>query len=359
MSAAGEGRRTCVHCGLPLAANAEAFCCTGCFVANHLLGRDRAGESGADRLLARLVVGAFLAMGVMVFSLALYGLPAAGESETALALRGILRLGALALSTPVLVLLGGPLLDAVVALRRWASADALVLVGASAAFGASAWSTLNDGADVWFETATMILVLVTLGRWLDVRARERASVRLERLARERVPRASRLDGASEQSVAPERLAPGDRVRVRPGEEIPVDGKIVDGEALVDLASLTGEAEPRAARVGDRVLAGTRPIDGALVVETEAACGARVRDEIERTLAQAFANRPRLVLLGDRVAALLLPGVCLLALGTLAWRWRLHGFGDGALSALSVLLIACPCAFGLATPLAFWVALGEA
>lgn len=167
----------CAHCGLPCprAGAAASFCCSGCFLAHRLRGADLAGAP--DRLFARVVLAAFLAMGVMVFSLSLYGAlldpGTEGVGEAASALRGVLRLGAMLFALPVFALLGLPLWDAVVTLRRFLSSEALVLVGASAALAASVWNTLRGGGEVWFDTATMVLLLFSLGRWLEVRARER------------------------------------------------------------------------------------------------------------------------------------------------------------------------------------------
>ena len=355
----------CEHCGLPLARSARRFCCSGCYVASHLLARGADDVAGggdrrpSDRLLARLVLSAFLAMGVMVFSLSLYGLDGRVDEGAAVALQGLTRLGALVLSLPVLFLLGVPLVDAVVSLRRWLSADALILAGTAAAWCVSLWNTFTDGGKVYYETATMVLVLVTLGRWLEVRARERARERLGVLASDRNPVAVRVDAAGEQDVAPDDLRVGDCVRVRPGEEVPVDGTVVEGRSFLDVADLTGEETPTAAACGERVLAGSRALDGTLLVRAEAVRGGRLRDEIERLLAEALTARPSLVRSADRVAALFLPVVLILASAAGVWRgWRL-GPEEGLLTALSVVLIACPCALGLATPLAFWVALGEA
>ncbi len=357
-------RAGCEHCGLPLTRSGRRFCCSGCYVAAHLLSRgDGDAQDGprrtSDRLLARLVLSAFLSMGVMVFSLSLYGLEGRVDSEAGEALQGLTRLGALALSLPVLFLLGVPLVDAVVAMRRWLSADVLILAGTGAAWCVSLWNTFTDGPTVYYETATMVLVLVTLGRWLEVRARERARDRLTSLVADRSPDATVVDAAGERSVAVDDVRVGERVRVRPGEEVPVDGVVLEGRSFLDASSLTGEETPAAAAAGDRVLSGARVLDGSLLVRADSVRGARVRDEIERLLSEALTARPALVRTADRAARVFLPAVLLLAVGAAAWRgWRL-GPEQGLLTGLSVVLIACPCALGLATPLAFWVALGEA
>ena len=357
---------SCAHCGLPLAPGAsrdaeegEAYCCSGCFLA-HRLGH-RGLEARTDRLFARVALSAFLAMGVMVFSLSLYGgmFHEQGELAGAQALAGIYRLGALAFSTPVIVLLGLPLADAVVQLRRWLSAEALILLGTLSAWGVSVWNTFRGGGDVYFDTATMVLLLYSVGRWLDVRAREKATEELRRIVPERESPVTLLDGATEREVLATELKPGDRVRVRPGEIVPVDGEVESGRSFADTSALTGESQPRSLGPGELVHAGVTLVDGSLVVCTRAGVGSRLRDEIERLLQEALTQRSRLVRLADRIAGALMPFVFVLAAMVVALRWSEHGPEQAWLDGLSVVLISCPCALGIATPLAFWSAMGEA
>ena len=357
---------SCAHCGLPLAPGAsrdaeagEAYCCSGCFLA-HRLGH-RGLEARTDRLFARVALSAFLAMGVMVFSLSLYGgmLHEQGELAGAQALAGIYRLGALAFSTPVIVLLGLPLADAVVQLRRWLSAEALILLGTFSAWAVSVWNTFRGGGDVYFDTATMVLLLYSVGRWLDVRAREKATEELRRIVPERESPVTLLEGAVEREVRAAELQPGDRVRVRPGEIVPVDGEVESGRSFADTSALTGESQPRSLGAGDLVHAGVTLVDGSLVVRTRAGVGSRLRDEIERLLQEALTERSRLVRIADRIAGVLMPCVFVLAAVVVALGWNERGPEQAWLAGLSVVLISCPCALGIATPLAFWSAMGEA
>jgi len=362
-SSATPGSVACAHCGLPLqranSADEERYCCSGCYLAHRLSHRGL--EASTDRLLSRVVLSGFLAMGVMVFSLALYSrvLHDDGDGATAQALTGIFRLGALAFSTPALVLLGVPLFDAVVALRRWLSAEALILVGAASAWGVSTWNTFRGGGEVYYDTATMVVVLYSLGRWLDVRAREKATEELRSLAPEReTPVARVLDGA-EELVAIAALRPGDLVRVRPGEIVPVDGEVVAGRSFVDASALTGESLPRSVGEGDPLHAGAVLVDGSLVLRASAVVGSRLRDEVERLLREAMEQRSRWVRVADRLAGALLPFVLLLAVATVYVRQGVAGWEAAWLDALAVVLISCPCALGIATPLAFWTAMGAA
>jgi Cu+-exporting ATPase len=152
---------------------------------------------------------------------------------------------------------------------------------------------------------------------------------------------------------------GDRVRVRPGEPVPVDGRVLEGRAFLDRAALTGESQPAAAEPGARVLAGAVALDGALLVEAEAVGGGRVRDEVERLLEEALGRRGGAVRLADRLAAVLMPVALFLALGTFAATLPGRGLEAASMAALAVVLVSCPCALGIATPLAFWTALGAA
>lgn len=349
---------TCAHCGLPAAAT---FCCAGCAMAWSF----RRGEPGGDPFLARVVLSAFLATGVMVFSLALYsgffsgGNPKEMTSDAAAALRGVYRVAALLLSLPVLHMLGVPLLEGVVRTRRWLSADSLIVLAAGAAFVVSAWSTWTGRDEVYLETATMVLVLVGLGRWLDTGTRARARADLRARVPDLLPRATLVRDGSEHDVGLETLAVGDVVRVRPGEEVPVDGLVQEGAAFVDAAAITGEQRAERRAPGDRVLAGSVALDGSLVVVAEAVAGQRLRDHVERILVRSFARRGQYAGIADRLSAWLLPGVLLLAVWT-GVRWTAASdLETGLQAALAVVLIACPCALGLATPLVFWKALGEA
>jgi len=361
-------RVPCVHCGLPARPlvqgdrnlTSQAFCCSGCCLAHHL-SADGVTNS-ADRLLSRVLLSAMLSMAVMMLSLSLYGsmLGQQGDfdSESARALRGLFRLAAMGVSAPVLLLLGLPLAETVGRMRNWFGADALVVMGTTAAWGVSCWNTLVGQGEVYFDTATMVLVLVSLGRWLDLRAKDRARERLQVLLPERAQDVHVVLDDRERLTPAEEVRVGDRVRLRPGEVIPVDGWVRRGHSFVDLANLTGESQPRSVSPGQRVLAGSTLVDGTLEIESCAVGSARVCAEIERLLQEALTNPAPSVRLADRAARALIPSVLLLAVGTAVWHWPAQG-PQALLLALSVILIACPCSLGIATPLAFWTALGEA
>jgi Cu2+-exporting ATPase len=295
----------------------------------------------------------------MVFSLSLYGVyldPLAKEHGAAQdALTGVFRVGAMALALPVLLLIGAPLLDAVLATRRWLSADALVVASAAAAFAYSAWNTLCGTGEVYFETAAVVLALFGLGRWLETRARERAAEALRRVLPERERAVLVVEDGRERAVDPRAVRRGQLVRALPGDVLAVDGLVERGRAFVDGSALSGEAEAKRLGAGDAALAGARLLDGALLIRAERVAGERLRDGIERTLAEALASRPPHVRLADRLASWLLPAALCVAALTATWTWGTRGGEAALLAALAVILIACPCALGIATPLAYWTA----
>lgn len=254
----------------------------------------------------------------------------------------------------------------VLALRnaRHGSADmnTLVALGTGAAWCFSAVLTfapqLLPGIDahaVYFDTAAVVVALILLGRWLEARAKQRTSGALGKLV-EMMPRTVHRFSADDGTVADveaEYVRPGDRLLVRPGEKIPVDGVVLEGASAVDESMMTGESMPVEKVVGSALFGGTINSNGALVMRAE-----RVGDEtalaaIVRAVGDAQASKAPIQRLADRVAAVFVPVVLVLAAATFAG-WY---FGSGAplaealMNAVAVLVIACPCAMGLAVPTA--------
>ena len=323
------------------------------------------GETPYDEeeaLLNRLLIGGVLAMHVMLISVMLYAREwlgwASADTEW---LAQIFRLFLLLGSFPLVLLLGLPILRAGVAslLRGRPNMHTLIALGAFSAFGLSVRNLFLGLDRVYFDTASMLLFLVTIGHWLEVRAHKTGSEALERLW-ERLPaEATWITPTGERQVPVDELPPGARIRVRPGERFPVDGIVASGEGDVDESLLTGEPTPVSRRAGDRVLAGTVNLDGAFEVITAAVGPETVAGQIGRLLHQALWQRAPVERLADRLAALMVPTAVIIAAGTFVFWTRQVGVETGLLHALSVLLIACPCALGLATPLTLWLALGRA
>lgn len=267
----------------------------------------------------------------------------------------------LLVAAPVILLLGLPVLRAGLAslLRGRPNIHTLIAIGAVAAFALSLRNLFAGYGRVYFETTSVLLFLVGVGHWLEIRARKAGTEAVEALLRQIPAEASLVTPDGERRVPVDEVAVGNRVRVRPGERFPSDGLVAEGQGDVDESLLTGEPHPVLRRPGERVLAGTCNLDGAFDVITTAVGAQTVAGQIGKLLHAALWQRAPVERLADRLAAWMTPAAVALALMTFAfWSWR-AGAEVGLVNALSVLLIACPCALGIATPLTLWVALGRA
>ncbi len=252
------------------------------------------------------------------------------------------------------------------ALRRGApEMNSLVMLGASSAWLYSSFVLLTPhlfpeaARGVYFEAVGVIVTLILLGRTLELKSRGRASDAIRRLLALQVPTARVVRDGVEAEVAVESLRPGDRVVVRPGERIPVDGVVREGSSYVDESMITGEPVPVARGGGDEVVGGTMNRTGAFVFEATRTGADTVLGRIVRMVEAAQASKPPIQALVDRIAGVVVwgaIGVALLAVTV----WLLAGAGveHALVVAASVLLIACPCAMGLATPMAIMVGTGR-
>jgi Cu+-exporting ATPase len=221
----------------------------------------------------------------------------------------------------------------------------------------------HDGAvAVYFEAAAVITVLVLLGQVLELRAREATSGAIKALLdlAPKTARRVRADGADEE-VQISVLEVGDRLRVRPGEKVPVDGKITEGRSSVDESMVTGESMPISKEVGGKVIAGSLNRSGGFVMLTEKVGGDTMLAQIVQLVAQAQRSRAPIQRLADQVAGWFVPAVIVVAIAAFA-AWAAYGpeprFAFGLVAAVSVLIIACPCALGLATPMSIMVGVGR-
>ena len=365
MPATDSPHRYCVHCRLPLPARPYrrnvagedmAFCCSGCSLVYQITGQ--LGEAGeASFWLAKLGLGCFFAMNVMTLSLLLYsGHLTEIDPEIVPKIAYI----SFALATPVMFILGWPFvkhaLSEIAALSF--GMDSLIALGAVSAYVASTYATFTGNPQIYFDTATMILVLVTLGRFLEASAKARASEALEHLLDLAPQEAVVVEAGQEHRVAIAALRVGDQVLIRPGERIPVDGKVIEGAADVDESTLTGEATPVSKSRGDPVMRATVTMAGRLIVEVAHSVDDTMFAQVVRLMEEAQAAHGPLRRLVDRIAAIFVPAVVGLA-GLTGFLRLPDGLEPALLSSLSVLLIACPCPLGLATSLATWAGLGRA
>lgn len=356
----------CRHCQLPLRGRGQTrevygeshrFCCYGCC----LVFQVRHGEPEEPEavwLLIRLGVGAFLAMNIMLFSLLIYsGTFGSAEQWLERAIHFILW----GLATPLLVILGGPfILGAWQAARGGrATADTLVSLGALSAYGYSALQTMIGGGAVYFDTVAMVLVLFTLGRYLEAIGRVRAMRSLTPMLAAERARVTVVRGGQDIEQSVQAVTPGTVVRVRPGERVPVDGVVIEGRSRCDEAVLTGQSEPQAKGPENPVYAGSINGTGELLVRTIRAGAATRWGRIGRMVRDALGRKGSAGAFVDQVAAVFVPAVVILAVGTV-WYWSGRGpFDQALLAGLAVLVVACPCALGLAAPLATAIGLGQA
>jgi P-type Cu+ transporter len=282
----------------------------------------------------------------------------------------------LLLATPVVLWGGWPFFE-----RFWASVVnrspnmfTLIALGTGAAYLESIVATLfpqafplsfrdaRGAAPVYFEAAAVITTLVLLGQVLELRARQRTSGAIRALLN-LAPQQAHLIGSdgSERDVVLAEVKPGDRLRVRPGERVPVDGAVLEGASAVDESMLTGEPMPVDKTGGDKVTGGTLNTSGSFVMRAERVGSETMLAQIVKLVSEAQRSRAPMQRLADRVAAYFVPAV--IAAAALAFvGWALFGpeprFAHALVSAVSVLIIACPCALGLATPMSIMVAVGR-
>ncbi|MFT8551207.1 MAG: heavy metal translocating P-type ATPase [Acetobacter okinawensis] len=240
-----------------------------------------------------------------------------------------------------------------------ANMDVLVVLGTGIAFVFSAVVVvLGLDQPVYFESSALVITLVLLGRMLESRAKARASAGMQGLLHLQ-PRTAHVERNGQWVEQPvEQLVPGDVFMVRPGESVAVDGEVLQGQSDLNEAMLTGESAPVAKTVGARVFAGTLNQTGALQVRATRVGAQTVLAGIVHMVEQAQGSKASVQRLADRVAAVFVPAVLVLAVLTLGVGWAVTGsFGSSLVNAVSVLVIACPCSLGLATPTAIMVGTG--
>ncbi len=267
----------------------------------------------------------------------------------------------LALATPVQFVGGARFYrGAYKALRaRAANMDVLVALGTSAAFGLSL-AHLAAGGHLYFESAAAIITFVLLGKWLESRAKKQTSSAIRALMDLR-PSMARVKGENgEEEVPAEQVRSGQLVVVRPGEQIPVDGRITTGSSHCDEALITGESLPVAKEPGDAVVGGSINKEGLIEVEATQVGADSMLSRILKMVSEAQGSKPPIQKTVDRIAAVFVPVVIAIALLTLGL-WVAFGAQaeEALIAAVSVLVIACPCALGLATPAALMVGTGSA
>ncbi len=314
-------------------------------------------------LLVRLGTAGFLSSQLMVITIALYAGYFQGIDPGT---RRLLEWVGLGLTLPVYFYAGAPFLrNTVTSLRHGRfNMDALIALGAGAALAYSAWQ-MFAGGEVYLDTAAMIVTLVLVGRYVESAAKGRASEAVARLAalqpREARRIETRADGSAEVRRVPvAELRPGDRVEVVPGERVPADGVVAEGRSEVDESLVTGESRPVGKEPGSPAIGGTVNLHGSFVLAVTRTGAATVLSGIIRAVEEAQASRPRIQAVADRLVGVFVPAILVLAVAATAGH-LLRGtpVPQALMIGVSVLVIACPCALGLATPLAVLLATGVA
>ncbi|HEX8004155.1 MAG TPA: heavy metal translocating P-type ATPase [Mycobacteriales bacterium] len=328
----------------------------------HAAAADPHDHGGPETLRMRLLVSATLSVPVVLLSMV-----------PALQFRFWQWL-AFALAAPVVVYGAWPFHHAAAVKARHGAAtmDTLISVGVTAAFGWSVWALFWGGAgepgmrmgahgmpDVYLEVAAGVTTLIVLGRWFEARAKRRSGAALKALLELGAKDVAVLRDGVETRVAVAELQAGDLFLVRPGERIATDGVVTDGQSAVDESMLTGESVPVEVGPGDAVTGATVNAGGVLTVRATRVGADTALARIARLVTEAQSGKAPVQRLADRVSAVFVPVVIALALATLAY-WLLDGAGvERAFeAAVAVLIIACPCALGLATPTALLVGTGR-
>ncbi len=350
---------TCPKCGMALERN-PAF------------GPAEDGEDDAELhdMQRRLVWSSLLTLPVFALAMA-HLVPAWRHAEWADGT--VARWLQFVLSTPVVLWAGAPFFArAWLSLRhRSANMFTLIALGVGSAWAFSAAVMLapqlfpaslagaHGRLPLYFEAAAVILVLVLLGQVLELRARARTGSAIRELLGLQPKTARLVTAAGDREVPLDEVQPGDHLRVRPGEKVPVDGRVLEGVSHVDEAMLTGEPEPVRKEPGAHVTGGTLNQQGSLVMVAERVGGETTLAQIVRLVGEAQRSRAPVQALADKVASWFVPAVVATAVLTFVlWLWLGPGLAHAIASAVSVLIIACPCALGLATPMSVMVGVGR-
>ena len=281
-----------------------------------------------------------------------------------------------ALATPVVLWAGWPFFErgGRSLVTRNLNMFTLIAMGVGVAYAYSVAATLapqafppafrrHDGSvPIYFEAAAVITVLVLLGQVLELRAREQTSGAIRALM-DLAPKTARRvrDDGSDEEVTLDRVQVGDRLRVRPGEKVPVDGELLEGRVSIDESMVTGESMPVTREAGDKVVGGALNKTGSFVMRAEKVGADTLLSQIVQMVAQAQRSRAPIQRMADRVSGWFVPAVIAAAVAAFA-AWSIFGpeprFGFALVAAVSVLIIACPCALGLATPISIMVGVGR-
>ncbi|MFN3787497.1 heavy metal translocating P-type ATPase [Sulfurihydrogenibium azorense] len=370
LSLSEEKNAECYQCGIPITGKPlkfevdgkmEDFCCFGCYLINRTTGL-RGEEGTALAFLGKFGFGYFLAMLVMMLSMYIYGSHFVDPNDREMLLfTGFIKWVILFLSTPVMILLGIPILKNSFSKENLLNfnTDTLIAIGSFSAYFLSVYSVLTGKNAIYFETATMILVLVTFGRYLETSSRVKASNFMKQLMDLSAKKATVIKDGKEVEIPVEEVRVGDIVKIKPGEKVSADGVIVEGVGNVDESILTGEIKPVLKKVGDYLYTGTTVLDGSFLIKVDKPQSQWTLNRFIEIMKQIRNTKAPINRITDRIAFYFLPIVFFLAISSFIYWFIQAGFEKALIVSLSVLLISCPCAFSIGAPLALWLGLGQA
>ena len=238
------------------------------------------------------------------------------------------------------------------------TSSALVVLGVGAAYAYSVFATITRSDQVYFDTATMVLMLFTIGSFIEAAGRAKAARDLEPLLAAESEQATIVEEGMETRRSVRDIGAGMLVRVRPGERVPADGVVVEGLSHTDEAVITGESRQIAKHAGSAVIAGSINVDGPLLIESSGAGSATRWAQICRSVREALSRRSPIQRVADRVVGVFVPLVLILGALTVSYWAHSLPFDRALLIGLAVLVVACPCAVGLAAPLATSLGIGR-
>ena len=322
---------------------------------------DKKSSKQQEKTFLQLITAAAFGMQVMILYLVqLYQQYGAGNFDLPMVRH--LQYLAWALATPVLFIGGSSFLrGAWRALRaKTATMDTLVSLGTLSAYGYSVYIALTGTGEAYFDSVAMITTFVMIGRWLEAIGGGQARKGIRKLLALQPKTAWLKNGDDWAEVKAGSLAQGQTILVKPGERVPVDAKVLEGHAAVDESLLTGESTPVEKAPGELVFAGTVVSDSPLICQVEKPMDATRLAQITKLVEQTLTTKPSIQRIADKASAWFAIGILLAAVITaIVWYLQTGAFSHALINAVAVLVVACPCALGLATPLALTVSLSKA
>ncbi len=308
----------------------------------------------------RILVGVFATMNIMWIAIALYTGYFTGMEQSK---KDILHIAEFVLATPTLFYSGWIFFrGAYYGLKnRFINMDLLVSVGATLAYIYSIWAMVTKNGEVYFDSVTMIITFVLVGKYLEILSKKKAADTLDKILGSTPTEAMVVEGNNRKLKAIETIEPGEIIELKAGEKVVIDGVLTKGKALFDLSVLTGESEPILKEEGDEIVSGSVVIDSLVEYKTTKRANNSLLHNMTELLSDAVTKKPKIEQLANQISGYFSITILLLALLTfIGWYFFMDvGFEKSLIIAISVIVIACPCALGLATPMATLIGISKA